>query len=99
MNINKIKDIVNSGLSDLEKEKAILQEMAKDENAITYVLQLLDFERDLKSQLITDSNLELSRAMVALKHDYIDNGDVLVEIKKHFAKWKGFVKCSFKGFD
>ena len=68
MKIDSIKTIVNNVLlPDDMKRSMIISILAKDENVIPDILSILKQERISSKELITDLNLELSRA-----HCYID---------------------------
>ena len=67
MDIKKIEQIVNTKLSDEQKEYLILCTISDDKNAIPTILQILDREREQREELILDSNSELSRALLVLK--------------------------------
>lgn len=63
MNIEEIKSIVNNDfLPDKSKEIAIINILSQDKNVIPTLLKILEQERKVKNELITDMNLELSRA-------------------------------------
>jgi hypothetical protein len=67
MNLDKIREILDSSLEDISKERAIFTEIAKDSNAIGIVMFMLDAERKENKELITDLNLYLSKAHVGLE--------------------------------
>lgn len=105
MNIQAIKKIVHQNfITDEQKAGLILQEIAKDENAIKYVLELLKWERKQNKELIKDSNEQLSRALVVLsdknlrwnKKIIADPKWVITQIKEHYMKWKDTLSCNFK---
>ena len=104
MDIKKIEQIVNTKLSDEQKEYAILCIIADDKNAIPTILQILERERQQKMELILDSNSELSRALLVLKDKNLkwnkkciaDHNWVVGEIIKHYKKWSHLIRCNFK---
>ena len=104
MDIKKIEQIVNTKLSDEQKEYAILCIIADDKNAIPTILQILERERQQKMELILDSNSELSRALVVLndknlkwnKKCIAEPNWVVGEIIKHYKKWSHLIRCNFK---
>ena len=104
MDIKKIEQIVNTKLSDEQKEYAILCIIADDKNAIPTILQILERERQQKMELILDSNSELSRALLVLKDKNLkwnkkciaDPNWVVGEIIKHYKKWSHLIRCNFK---
>lgn len=104
MDINKIKEIVNSPLlPEIHKEKAILSVLAADKKVIPYIMEILDYERQKNIKIIADFNVELSRALVALddenvksnKKAILDPKWVAGEVRKHYLKWQEFIKCAF----
>jgi len=106
MDINSIKLIIDKeGIPQDIKEEMILSIIAKDENTIPYMLSVLGEEREQNKALIQDSNLELSRALLALQDPnvgkkrpkpYIELDFVINEIKKHYIKWQHNIRCCFK---
>jgi hypothetical protein len=104
MDIKSIKQIVNSDLPSDYQEKAILSILADDEKVIPYIMEILGNERKQSKELILDSNAELSRALIVLNDDNLNPNKKIVaepkwvvgEIKKHYLKWKDYVKCNFK---
>lgn len=103
MNIKKIKDVVNMDIPDDIKENYILSVLADDDDVIPKILKILEYERERNKELISDFNVELSRAMVVLNDNSLKYGkDVIAEpkwvvgeIKKHFIKWKDYVSSGF----
>jgi hypothetical protein len=81
----------------------ILEYVSNDENALPNILKILEFERKNKKELLQDTNMELSRALVAFEM-YEKNTPtnlkqkrwIVGEIKKHYIKWKNFIGCCFK---
>ena len=104
MDIKKIEQIVNTKLSDEQKEYLILSTISDDKNAIPTILQILDREREQREELILDSNSELSRALLVLKDKNLkwnkkciaDPSWVVGEIIKHYKKWSHLIRCNFK---
>lgn len=104
MDIKSIKAIVNSDLSEEIKIDSILQIIAMDKKSIPYILKTLEKERESNKELILDSNSELSRALIILSDNNLkwnkkivtDPNWVIGEIKKHYHKWAGVIKCNFK---
>lgn len=103
MNLEAIKKIIDSEFEDSYKERLVIAELAKDDNVIPLILQILGAERDSKENLIRESNAELSRSLVTLMDDkfaskgqIVDRHWVAGEIKKHYLKWQEFVRCNFK---
>ena len=104
MDLKSIKLFVDSDMDDGTKKNLILDVIAKDKNAIPYVMEMLYRERETAKDLILDSNLELSRALLVLKDENLKWNDKVIanpewvagEIIKHYKKWKNYVKCNFK---
>jgi hypothetical protein len=103
MNIDNIKKIISSNAPDFAKESMIMTELSKDKQVIPKILSLLEEERELNKELILDTNLELSRALVALedkqlgkKKGLMEISFVTEEIKKHYLKWQNSIRCCFK---
>lgn len=108
MNLKRIQDILSSPYDNDAKEYYILKEIAKDENAIPMVLELLNQEREVKKELIQDMNVELSRAELLIDNPKIGvpktKGQtfrefVLEEIKKFYEKYQGYVGHCFKDYN
>jgi hypothetical protein len=104
MNIKQIKQIVNADLPEVQQRQAILTIIADDKNAIPYIMEILNHERTTTQELLLDSNHELSRALVVLNDENLKSNKKVVadpkwvvgEIKKHYLKWKDYIKCNFK---
>lgn len=104
MNIDEIAKIANSDISLSTKEYRILSVIAKDEKAIHLILQMLNSEREKQRELILDSNVELSRALVTLKDKNLKYNTKIIanppwvveQIIKHYIKWRDEIKCCFK---
>lgn len=104
MDIKSIKQIVNSDLPNDYQEKAILSIISNDKKVIPYILEILENERKHSKNLILDTNSELSRALLVLCDENLKSNKKVVaepkwvvgEIKKHYLKWKDYIKCNFK---
>lgn len=96
MNISKIRTILDLPIPDENKSDMILAVISEDEKAIPYLLNILQFERERKKDLILESNAELSKAYVALDSKRMDKDFVMQGIKAHWDKWKDLVSCCFK---
>lgn len=104
MDLLKIKGILSlHNLDDDAKSKLILGVIARDKNAIPYMLELLSIERQKNEELISDFNLELSRASVVLNDSNLRaNKKVIIQpkkvvemIKAHYNKWRDCIECCF----
>jgi hypothetical protein len=104
MNIGKIRDIVNLNLPDEVTEGYLTAIIAEDKEVIPTLLEMLNNERELKEKLISETNAELSRALVVLQDKNLkynkkiiaDPPWVVSEIIKHYKKWKDHIGCCFK---
>ena len=104
MDVNKIQGITNLGISDKQKEMAILSVIAEDKNAIPIILRILNSEREKREELILDSNAELSRALAVLKDENLKGNKKMIsdpkwvadQIIQHYRKWKNYIKCNLK---
>lgn len=104
MNVRKIRDIVNLNLPDEVTESYLTAIIAEDKKVIPTLLEMLNNERELKEKLISETNAELSRALVVLQDKNLkynkkiiaDPQWVVGEIIKHYKKWKDYIGCCFK---
>lgn len=104
--IKEIGLILDLECSDQHKEALIFKAIAKNKNAVPYVLQLLNIERLEIDELINDANVELSRAhLLAAKNaknrKMTKKGFgiwfVNEEIEKFYKKHKGKINHLFYG--
>lgn len=105
MDIKAIQNIVNQELPDNIKREMIISILAADKQVIPTMLKILQAEREDSNALITESNLELSRALVTLEDPNVGKKKpkpvislpfVTGEIRKHYLKWQHRIKCCFK---
>lgn len=104
MNLQLIKEIINSSLREEEKKIAILKILAQDKNIFKYLLKFLEDERNFNKRLLLDTNEELSRALVCLNDNNIKVNKkailnpkwVVSKIKKHYTKYENYILCNFK---
>jgi hypothetical protein len=73
--------------------------LSDDDEVIPNLLSLFEANLEAKKELILDSNLELSRALIFINKKNSTKGFnkdfVMGEIKKHYIKWKDTIKCCF----
>ncbi len=99
MNIAKIREIVNDdSLLEPIKRMRIISCIAEDKNAIPTVLSILAAERESKDELITDMNLELSRADEALQNPLAFASDKSAKDYIKFQQAKEFILNNITGF-
>lgn len=98
MDIKEIKKIVNSDLySDEMKESKIIDCLAKDENVIPTMMTILSREREMKSEMLTDMNVLLSKSETALTTPKLNTGGFIQkEIMAFYKKYKNVVNHCFK---
>lgn len=104
MDIKKIRDIINLNLPDEVTENYLIAIISDDKKVIPTLLEMLDSEIELNERLLSDTNVELSRALVVLQDKNLkynkkiiaDPAWVVGEIIKHYKKWKDYIGCCFK---
>ncbi len=97
MNIEELKAIINSDLPIEVMKSEIINSLAKDENVIPVVMQILEREREFKKELQTEMNLLLSKAHVGLDDKKFNSGDFMQkEIIEFYTKYKGHIGHCFK---
>ncbi len=104
MNLQLIREIVNSQTPDEIKRDLIISAIAKDESAIPDLLSILSAERKNKKELILDLNQELSKAHVYIegrpesKEESKKNFNkefLLKSIEDLYRKYKGIISHNF----
>lgn len=103
MNLEKIKEILDYQIPNDHKESLILSTIADDPKAIPTILEILQIERDRNKELLLDTNLELSRAVIVLNDENLkwtkkiiaEPSWIVEQIKKHYKKWKGYIRPCF----
>lgn len=96
MNLPELKSIINSGLPDEVIKSEIINSLAKDENIIPVIMQILERERAFKKGLQAEMNLLLSKAHVGLDDRKFNKGGFMQkEIIEFYRKYKGFVGHCF----
>lgn len=97
MDIKKIREIVNSELSDEYTEKMIIDVISKDEKVIPVIMKILEQERVYKNEVYSEMNLLLSKAHLGLENKkYNSDGFMQKEIIEFYIKYKGYVGHCFK---
>jgi hypothetical protein len=99
MDIKLIREVVNSSADDGTIEYMIIQILAQDEKVIPTIMDILAAERKKKSKLITEMNMQLSRADIGLGDNELnEDGFMQEEIRKFYAKFKDQVGHCFKDY-
>lgn len=97
MDIKKIREIVNSELSDEYTEKMIINVISKDEKVIPMIMKILEDERLYKNEVYSEMNLLLSKAHLGLENKkYNSDGFMQKEIIEFYTKYRGYVGHCFK---
>jgi hypothetical protein len=98
MDINKIREVVNDAAIPYESKKnIIISIIAHDQDVIPAILVILQAEREVSKELLSDTNLELSRALIHIDNPkYMEKRFVIGEIKRHYLKWQHKIRCCFK---
>ena len=97
MNINELKSIINSGLSDDVIKSEIINSLAKDENIIPVIMKILERERQFKKEIHDEMNVLLSKAHIGLDDKKFNKGNFMQkEIIDFSTKYKGDVGHCFK---
>lgn len=100
MNLNKIKEILNSQLEEEEKKQEILETIAEDENAISSILSMIhannakriEYERDMKLELAkTQTYLQLLKETKQQANQELNKKFLLDGLNELFDKYKN--KC------
>ncbi len=108
MDIEKIKQIVSSQISEDFKSQAIIEVLSRDEKVIPLMMDILKSERKSKDELIADMNLELSRAHIYIdmrpevkseSKDSFNKSFINDEIAKFYIKYKSIIAHCFNRFN
>ena len=94
MNLEKIKEIVNSNILEEYKKQRILKELSQDPNVVNTLIELLSLERTRGKELIADLNLEVSRYNVHVNNIELLNSNIdflNTETKNLYGKWREFI--------
>lgn len=102
MDINKIRTIVNTSdsvISDVNKRGFIIQAIADDPKAIPDILEILNKERSLKRELISEMNALLSKSDAALDKKSLNKEKFIQkEVQEFYTKWSDFVRHNWKTY-
>jgi hypothetical protein len=101
MDFKLIKTIIDTQLlSDKEKERLILKHISDSENAITYVLMLLNAERKNNKDLISDLNEVVSIGSVFVgKNKLVKKPFLQKKYIDFYEKWKDRISNRFLNWD
>lgn len=69
--------------------------LANKSEAIPIILKILENERELKKELLLDTNVELGRLYVMSSNKEMDLEYALSCVRKYYYKWKDYISCCF----
>lgn len=96
MNIEKIKQAINSGLPDEAIEAEIIRVIAEDDKALPSMFWIVTQRHKANRELISSLNLLLSKAHVALEDRKFNKGGFIQkEIRDFYEKNKGVIGHCF----
>lgn len=97
MDLELLRNVLDSNNTSSNKEKLILQVLSKDKNVIPLLLNILENERLMNEELNSEMNLLLSKAHTVMEHPKLNTDKfVQVEIIDFYKKYKGVVGHCFK---
>lgn len=97
MNLNKIKDIIDLDIDKPIKEDLILMVLAADEKVILNLLKMLNIERNSNIELLTKTNLLLSKADIIIQKPELDKDKFFQkEVKEFYIENKDRLSHCFK---
>lgn len=101
MDFKLIKTIINNQfLSDKDKEELILAHISDSENAITYVLMMLNAEKKQKKELISDFNEVVSIGSIyAGKNKLVKKTFLQQKYIEFYEKWKDRISNTFNNWN
>lgn len=96
MNLNKIQQALNTSFPEDSKRRLILAIISEDKDALPDILHILNTEREQNRELISEMNLQLSRADVCIQEPKLAKKDFVVgEISKFYHENQSLVKHCF----
>lgn len=115
MDLKELKKVLdNPTTTDDQKQQLIVGILAHDKNAMPLIIQILQKERQTNNDLITDMNLELSRAHIFIDElnpamllkkekqtnlgEHVTKNFMLDNIAAFYTKYKGIVQHCFNRF-
>lgn len=93
MDIKKIEEILQTSYTKEDARQRILEEVANDENAIPDILAILGSERAKNRKVITEMNMQLSRALLYVQFPEVCEKEFIIqEGTQFYEKHKGSVE-------
>lgn len=108
MNLKQLKEIINSPIPSNVMESLIIASLAKDKNVMKDILALIEEERNTNNELISEFNLQLSRAHIHIdcrpeskseSKESANKSFIMDEIAKFYIKYKGVVTHLYNRFN
>lgn len=97
MDLDKIQEVLSSGMPNAVKQNTILKILSEDESVLENMMKILDFERERKKALILEMNMQLSRADTFIRCPRIAESDFITgEIEKFYRDHKGQVSHCYQ---
>jgi hypothetical protein len=96
MDIEKIKQAINSGLPDEAIEAEVIRVIAEDDRALPSMFWIVTQRHKAARELISSLNLLLSKAHIALEDKKFNKGGFIQkEIRDFYEKNKGVIAHCF----
>lgn len=97
MNLTEIKKVLDTNIPDTVKETLIIRILSEDKKVIPMIMEILDYERQKKSELIGEMNMQLSRAHIGLDNPKMNKDNFIQkEIVQFYLKNEDYVGHCFK---
>ena len=108
MDIEAIKQIVNTDLPEEIKHRMIISVLSEDKMIIPIILDILNDERNKNEELVKELNVNLSRSHIYIgmtmedkkaSKNRFNKKFVMEEIEKFYKKYKGMISHCFNKFN
>lgn len=97
MNLKEIRYVLSLSVPDDVMEKMIIRVLSEDKKVIPLIMEILDYERSTKQELLGEMNMQLSRAHLGLEKPKINKDHFMdKEILNFYLKNKKHVGHCFK---
>jgi hypothetical protein len=97
MNLKEIKKVLEYNIPDETKRTLIIRILSEDKNVIPTIMEILDYERQKKAELIGEMNMQLSRAHIGLDNPKMNKDKFIQkEITQFYLKNEDQVGHCFK---
>lgn len=96
MDLNKIREALDSGMPNPVIKSRILSIIGLSDDSVMQLMEVVNSRMQSDKQLIEDSNLEVSRAALHIKSPSLSESSfILTEIGKHYEKYNDRIHCCF----